>query len=91
MRLLGAHADADAFFEDLQPASPAPTTPASAREGGGSPQHAHHHTHHHIAEPESGAAEEEIQRAMFVANYSGAVDLCLQVKLRGRYSIGFRV
>ena len=75
-------ADADAFFEDLQPVSPAPAAPSqgpSSRGPAGSPQHPHHHHHHPHAEMESGTSEDEIQRAMFVANYGGAVDLCLQV------------
>ncbi|KAK9805066.1 hypothetical protein WJX73_010529 [Symbiochloris irregularis] len=86
--------DADAFFEDLQPSTPDPTTPGALKAGGSGTSHQgggpgsqggspHRHLHANMShmgqfDGEGGASESEIQRAIFVANYSGAVDLCLQ-------------
>ena len=65
-------ADADAFFEEPPPEPAAPPAPKSPAESLLSPRR--------TATFAAGASEAEIERALYVGNYSGAVDICLEVR-----------
>lgn len=81
-------ADSSSFFDDLasqipqsptaKGASPAPS-PRGPAPGG---------LHADEAEAQPGTAEASILRALYAANYSAAVDACLQVET-GHYNLPF--
>ena len=72
------HADDGDFFDNLQPSSalPTPEKPRSEQAEPPSPALRGH------LEESVGESEATIERALYIGNYSAAVDACIKVRFR---------
>ena len=89
--MLGADpADSSSFFEDLAsqiPQSPTAKGPSPAPSPRGP---APGGLHADEADAQPGTAEANIMRALYAANYSAAVDACIQVSATGPICHGLK-